>query len=222
MQSWSVQTDFRRWPWENTIVYYTLNSISKVADMSWNSRNWTQSWTVRFWQYWWVDCMDLTSIWEIILPTVNVPNTYTILIRANNISWYDTSDWKVLDFRTQNPPSTTIVFNSSNQYMFTDWTDRKFNAWQRNKRYLLVITVNWTARNAYMKSDNTNIHLNWTWTPVSNVTVSQWNFRLWNEYNAWATRHFKWYLSKFIFEDFVRPETEIDKFYEKEKSAYWY
>ena len=213
-------------PWANTIAYYPLTSTSTVNDMSGNSRNLTNNWTL-FGTYGWVDCayFDNTNskklYWTLPL-TWN--QTFTVNVYVQRKWWIYTND---------NPNIFTLgsiwttwrcfwVWAEWNNYYYqfytrgTDWISTTVNTldtWE-----MLTVTNDGSKITLYKNTtqilqQSVTLDVNDTkFTIGSFPTMASWNGS-WYRYN--------WYMSQFIVENRAWTADQIAWYYNQTKSLYW-
>ena len=212
VQSWNITTNFTRKPWINTVAYRPLTSSSMIQDMSWNNKNLTDSWSVSFWLYQWIDCAYFN--WSNHLYNTNVysnQNALTVmwfLYFVNFSSWYDKN-------------------------IFRRWN----NLWPRIESYQNILHCSpWLQQSISVSSDSGRLHYaftyDWSWTLkfYVNATLIWTNSSASPPSSTWIriSRSYqnnnsftKWWQSEIIVEKVVRTQEEIAAYLNKLKSKYW-
>ena len=213
-------------PWSNTVAYYPLTATTTVNDQSGNSRNLTNT-NVTFWTNQWVSCASFNwtdsklnyssfynlSQWD-----------YAINLRAYKLTQTQ-NDAYIVDMWTHSSSykgQSLVVEYDNNRLRFAFWYDdcdasvNPSNQWTNiccqykkstNEQFLYV---NWVLNNS-RTATNTHLLQNLNLCICGNViSTSQINY-------CW-----KWYLSNLIFENKLWTATEVQNYYNKTKSNYWF
>ena len=211
-------------PWANTVVYYPLDSINTVNDLSWHNYTLTNSWSVAFWTNQWVDCAWFTS-WG----------------RSSWSRWlYRTSDTIIT------PQSTDLTFH----VWLYKWSETMYSNPRIIGRYNSPIFT-YASRSKISTADSTTYGITpveWAWFLFSCVykySDKTWAYYLNGAYqntqtnstpasysNAWivlGTRDglwtwywdkWSWWMSNIIIENKVRTAQEVADYYNQNKSLY--
>ena len=205
---------YRYNPWSNTVAYYPLTSSTTVNDLSWNSRTLTNSWSVTFWTYKWVDCAYFS--WSNYLYNSSVYSNQN----AITVSW-----WM---YFIANSQYSDNVFRWGNNLW--PWVDRTNNNNFRCSPWLsayIAISSDTTWRHyaftySWWSTWTLKFYVNWVliWTYSSATPPSSSWIAISRSYNN-NEGYFKWWQSNIIVENKVRTDTEVLNYYNKSKSNYW-
>ena len=193
-------------PWANTVAYRPLTSSSTVNDLSWNSHTLTNSWSVTFGTYKWVDCayfngnqLTQSFSWSWSIITVSAWWYYENIISAS------TSNVELLRYWSNFWP---WIDRSTNKINCSPWTSTNTIPSKNTSWALLTYT--------YDGSWHLKLYMNTTeiWT---NNSASPW---IWANLILCNT-NFKWWLSNVIMEKSCWTSAEISDYYNLTKSNYW-
>lgn len=214
-------------PNANTVAYRPLTATTTVNDQSWNNYNLTQTW----WSFTtlnWVSCFyngwsttgyfNLTSAPKI--PSGNAdrtisfwgsPSGYSSSYQRWFISYGQDSSGKSMYIGTSTWWAYRVYFNGTyltNPSAFTAWT------WA-----LITFVGNWTSKYLYV---------NWiqvattTYTQSTTAVSSSYPFRLMRQNTSSSSnQQVRWYLSEVIIEDKAWTATEVENYFNDNKSKYW-
>ena len=214
VQTNSVQTDFWRKPWVNTLAYWNFDdrSASQITDATWNWRNltWTiptyaqLSWTDYYWIFSWSNWWKLTNWW--------VYDNFTLVLymRITNTSWHQ----YIFDIQSSTRQFAIIRWYSS-------WLLELYNETTRftiksstptDTRMMIWITKSWSTIKAYYNWQYANQSTSWVISSTINFT-SLWMSNWWD--------YFKWYLNNVILEQWIRSDSDFANYRNKTKWKYW-
>lgn len=205
VQSWSIETDFWRKPWVNTIAFYPLNSSTQLQDMSWNNRHLDYSSNVSrntddVYMNWSSSILRKTSSILTGDPIYTIARSFKVqaittarkefFSLMRDVNWYR---WPLLSVR-----SSTLYLD----YNWLVWWTFNFTvqAWKWYRAVLL-----------HTASRVNTLYIDWVniWT----ITMSQNQNLYWNQMHIWSekdnTSVFYWNLKNYIFENVVRNEQQI-------------
>ena len=210
VQTNSIQTDFWRKPWVNTLAYWNFDdrSASQITDATWNWRNltWTiptysqLSWTDYFWNFSWSGVAQI-SRW--------VSDNFTLVL--------------YMQIRQNRQQYFLMEQSSSNQfsliYWYKSWQIEIYREWWRftitssaplNTRIMIWITKSWSTVKAYY---NWQFQTQWS----TNFSWASKFFMWWS--NQWD--NMIWYLNNVILEQWIRSDSDFASYRNKTKWKYW-
>lgn len=211
-------------PGANTLAYYPLTSESTVNDMkwTWTAYNLTNTNSVSFWIYQWVNCasfstnkyLSTSSFWWADFWWNFTENFYFYANNTNNVCisciWY----WKPYNWYYVVYSSSWSTFCTSNNSANTTSSSFTVSSWTR---HLATITAN----SSWFK-----LYIDWVLTTTTNTAIpTSWNWKIilwaiWNDPDGYRA-YFNWYISKVIFESKVWTAQEISDYYNQTKANYW-
>ncbi len=210
MQTNSVQTDFSRKPWVNTLLYYSFNN-QNLNDWSWNWRNWTRyngAWTYTTWIKWyWVDMWRSHAI-QLPMACPSWDFTYSICVKLNSVQEFQSLLW------VQQRTSWCIHYHIAKVWT-TQWiivsfywstaTEIKYTTLPTlNVRHNIILTRSWDVR---------TIYLDWNqvaqWTKSFSPSQSYQRY-VWKEYTD--TRYIDWTIDEVIFENTARTSAQVSEY----------
>lgn len=217
--------DERRKPWANTVAYRPLTSTTTVNDQSWNNYTLTRTWgsftTIGgvdcFYNGWWTSgYFTLNSAPKI--PSWSAARTISLWVKPTNYS--RSYDRYILDYGGQTAGSgvafLTTMYGLYEVLVVTDYMD-----WASVivARKLLTFTTSWSGYDFYI-----NWVLQWHSSYALNTSAvsSSFPLRLMRQNTTTSDNNqLRWYLSEVIIEDKAWTATEIENYFNDNKSKYW-
>ena len=217
-------------PWSNTIAYYPLNSTTTVNDKSWNNKNMTQSWTITYWDYNWVDCGYFNGGYlylnESLILWAN-PRTISCWFNRTSAVTDGWAFWGMWSASSENWITTYLHWNAPAwKYGYWNWAyDR--DVWfsvspSLNTWYLLTATYDWTDLLLYVNANYLWTPTIWEYSGTNTITLNLTSGKttICCMPNLWGT-WFKGYMSEFIFDWTTWTAQEVLDYYNDTKSNYW-
>lgn len=216
-----IGTNRIRVPWDGMIAYYPLTSETTVNDMSVNWNTLTNTNSVTFWTYQWVDSASFSwgssgsylvigkSLW-----TWNSKFTVSQWFYKTSAASSDATFWAIWDGNNANTIYTyvewwlLVVALNTTEYL-PSMPSCPLNSWN-----LLTITHDGSTVKCY---------LNWSLVSSKSKTLSIANLRtcIGKSVNLSSTRPRTWYLSECIFENYAWDSSDIAIYYNQTKGKYW-
>ena len=215
-----MMRDDGRQPWANTVAYYPLNSTTTVNDLSWNSRNLTNSW-VTFGDYNWVNCASFNGNSYMYRSESLFTGSQDFTVNL----WYNrTSDsqnhWNIFSVWTYDTTNSFIIWLWND--IWADFLKVMFWGWDndRNTGYFPTKDV-WLNIVATHKNWTVKLYVNWQseYSGAVSYTIQSWFTWIWcgvQKNNAMI-----WKLSNIIVENVVWSATDVANYYNDTKANYW-
>ena len=206
---WREETTPPFTPWANTVAYYPLTSTTTVNDQSGNNYNLTNTGSVTFWTYKWVNCASFSGS-NFLKYSLSYDK------RAVTFSWWGyyirkntNNEWFVRWW----PNFSAWIDNGSNRLNFW-WISWPILTSDSNWGHIVTTYDGGTTAKLYynwvLQGTNTSLSpQTWWWFTIGNANINS------------TTDYWKWWISEVIVENKVRTDQEIADYYNQTKSDYW-
>lgn len=217
-------------PWSNTVAYLPLKtSAANLWTYTWTFAPTT--WTITYWEYWWINCAYLQNSFLLWSKTQNLWTTLTISMwlqytwssttygLASSAYWSSdgkSSYWWRL---AKGSSPTKYVFMTSNWASSTNNSVVSTTTPNKSAWYHLLVVQSWWNCSVYV-----NWIKEWTWA-LSLTSQDAYPCIWWTAVYYWSTLNtdkFYWYLSEAIIEDKARTQEEITSYFNSTKWDYGY
>ena len=216
VQSSSIQTDFWRKPWADTILYLPFKTDLLDHSQTWLSL--TTSWTISIVD-WFAYFNGSSYMYSKSFTQINQTN-FTASVRFKNTSTTNSERVCLHQFRYYSWYRWYAMWvnwtnlDAQNTYMKTNWSTTTVSA---NVRHNLIL-VRW--------NNTSQFYFDWeaiTMQSASNYPELYWRLWIWGGawYN-WTMWEYKriWYMSEIIYENKPRTSQDVSNYYNKTKNQH--
>lgn len=214
VQTNSIEASFDRKPTVNTVL--DLPFVDDLLDHSLTPKTVNSTGTISITTFNWIKCASVNNGWVYSTLTNDFTNlTINMRVYDNSSSSYENMYWSLWTWSRGD--FSFWVYDLKYYYTRHQISSNVGESVQRNSWVLITIVKTWNNwkfyKNCQLIIDTTKTDTQW----YSNKTITIWKRYFWT-----GSYHFIWYVWRSVVEDISRSESNIQDFYEKTKSKYWY